>query len=43
MSLKFALIQKRCAKLIEDTDSSIELTVEEAIIPSDAFYPCDRA
>jgi hypothetical protein len=43
VSLKLAVIQKRCAELIEDADSSIELTLEEAIIPSDAFNPYDHA
>ncbi len=43
VSLKLAVIQKRCAQLMEDADSSIELTLEEAIVPSDAFNPYDRA
>ncbi len=43
VSLKLAVIQKRCAQLMEDADSSIELTLEEAIVPRDAFNPYDHA
>ncbi|MDH3576220.1 MAG: hypothetical protein OEO71_00170 [Gammaproteobacteria bacterium] len=43
VSLKLADIQKRCSQLIQDTENSIELTLEEAVVPSDAFNPYDRA
>ncbi|MDH3490925.1 MAG: hypothetical protein OEM20_02850 [Gammaproteobacteria bacterium] len=43
VSLKLADIQKRCSQLLQDTDNSLELTLEEAVAPSDAFNPYDRA
>lgn len=43
VSLKLADIQKRCSQLLQDTENSIELTLEEAVVPSDAFNPYDRA
>lgn len=43
VSLKLADIQKRCSQLIQDTENSIELTLEEAVVPSDAFNPYNRA
>ncbi len=43
VSLKLADIQKRCSQLLQNTENSIELTLEEAVVPSDAFNPYDRA
>lgn len=43
VSLKLADIQKRCSQLIQDTENSNELTLEEAVVPSDAFNPYNRA
>ena len=43
VSLKLADIQKRCSQLLRDTENSLELTLEEAVVPSDAFNPYDRA
>lgn len=43
VSLKLADIQKRCSQLIQDKENSIELTLEEAVVPSDAFNPYNRA
>lgn len=43
VSLKLADIQKQCSQLLQDTEDSIELTLEDAVIPSDAFNPYDRA
>ena len=43
VSLKLADIQKRCSQLLQDTENSLELTLEEAVVPSDAFNPYDRA
>lgn len=43
VSLKLADIQKRCSQLLQETENSIGLTLEEAVIPSDAFNPYDRA
>jgi len=43
VSLKLAGIQKRCSQLLQDTENPIELTLEDAVIPSNAFNPYDRA
>lgn len=43
VSLKLADIQKRCSQLLQDTDNSLGLTLEDAAVPSDAFNPYDRA
>jgi len=43
VSLKLAVIQMRCTQLLQDADNSIELTLEDAVVPSDAFNPYDRA
>ncbi len=43
VSLKLADIQKQCSQLLQDTEDSIELTLEDAVIPGDAFNPYDRA
>lgn len=43
VSLKLADIQKRCSQLLQGTENSLELTLEEAVVPSDAFNPYDRA
>ena len=43
VSLKLANIQKRCSQLLQDSEDSIELTLEDAVAPSDAFNPYDHA
>lgn len=43
VSLKLADIQKQCSQLLQDTEDSIELSLEDAVIPSNAFNPYDRA
>ena len=43
VSLKLANIQKRCSQLLQDSEDSIELTLEDAVVPSDAFNPYDHA
>lgn len=43
VSLKLADIQKRCSQLLQGTENSLELTLEDAAVPSDAFNPYDRA
>ncbi len=43
VSLKLADIQKRCSQLQQDAGNSIELSLEDGVVPSDAFNPYDRA
>ena len=43
VSLKLADIQKRCSQFLQDAENPIELTLEDAVIPSNAFNPYDRA
>ena len=43
VSLKLADIQKRCSQLLQDAGNSIELSLEDGVVPSDAFNPYDRA
>jgi len=43
VSLKLAALQLRCAQLLQDKENSIELALEDAVVPSDAFNPYDRA
>jgi len=43
VSLKLAALQLRCEQLLQDKENSIELALEDAVVPSDAFNPYDRA
>lgn len=43
VSLKLAALQLRCAQLLQHKEDSIELTLEDAVVPSDAFNPYERA
>lgn len=42
VSLKLSLIQQRCAELLADSDSGIELTLEEAVPELDNSNPYSR-
>jgi hypothetical protein len=42
VSLKLADIQRRCAELLDESDDSLELTLEEPIIEHDGSNPYDR-
>lgn len=41
VSLKLAVIQRRCAELLEDTDNGLELTLEEPVAIQDGSNPYD--
>ena len=41
VSLKLADIQRRCAELLEDADSGLELTLEEPIAIKEGSNPYD--
>ena len=42
VSLKLADIQRRCAELIEDSETSLELSLEEPAVQPDDNNPYDR-
>jgi len=42
VSLRLAEIQLRCWELLEGSDNSLELTLEEPVRPKDGFNPYDR-
>ena len=41
VSLKLADIQRRCAELLDDSDDTLELTLEEPVIERDGSNPYD--
>ncbi|MBT8089515.1 MAG: hypothetical protein KJO01_04840 [Gammaproteobacteria bacterium] len=43
VSLKLAVIQLRCAQLLRAKENAIELSLEDAVVPGDAFNPYDRS
>jgi len=43
VTLKLAEIQKRCSEFLQDSESSLELTLEEPGFPGEAFNPYDHA
>jgi len=42
VSLKLADIQRRCAELLEETEDSLELTLEEPLLVQEGSNPYDR-
>lgn len=42
VSLKLADIQRRCAELLEETEDSLELTLEEPLLVHEGSNPYDR-
>ena len=42
VSLKLADIQRRCARLLEDSGDELELTLEEPALPQEGSNPYDR-
>lgn len=42
VSLKLADIQKRCSELLEDSEDSLELTLEEPVVQADDSNPYNR-
>ena len=41
VSLKLADIQRRCAELLDESDDTLELTLEEPVIERDGSNPYD--
>lgn len=39
VSLKLAEIQERCAQLLRDSETSLELTLEEPVLQTDTCNP----
>lgn len=42
VSLKLADIQRRCSEILDDSESKLELTLEEPGFPADGFNPYDH-
>lgn len=42
ISLKLADIQRRCSEFLQDSDSDLELTLEEPGLPANGFNPYDH-
>jgi len=43
VSLKLAKIQERCAELLKDSETSLELTLEEPVLQSDSCNPYESS
>jgi hypothetical protein len=43
VSLKLAEIQERCAQLLRDTETSLELTLEEPVLQADSCNPYESS
>lgn len=43
VSLKLAEIQERCAQLLRDSETSLELTLEEPVLQTDSCNPYESS
>lgn len=43
VSLKLAEIQERCAQLLRDSETSLELTLEEPVLQADSCNPYESS